>query len=615
MNKFIPGSFERLGGRLYVSQNHPKASDSNPGAEDLPFKTISKAAAVMGPYDEVIIGGGVYREEIALKVNGHHYFPEYIPAFRGREGEDVYIRGSDVFDAEWESLGGGVHRARLPDRLFAPGMFNPFKLSGALDDDGREVRPLPEGSALEETMGMLFVDGEFLRHSVSADGRWISADFGGRGPAGRLIELSVRKRCFKPEFSGAPLINVLNIRVEHAAGPDPYCAFRPESFRRNAKTGVSVSRTLNVPGTTSRQCRLFAGEVGYLSLNRNKLFAKIYDDTEPRRQCLVYDAVSDDAALTWQRVSENYPAPSNSIEDIFPDPDLNILIKTGVEWAKDAVSESGGCAENKGKARVFCCLSSDGGKSWTERKYLDCDMYPYRMIKMSNGEYLLPCGVMDFSIGAHHEKVRVYTGRKTPGESEINWTAAGEIAVSPDESLCGLAEPRALELPDGRIMLLLRMGAVLASDGKPGVPSVKFYSVSSDKGASWSKPGPLRYDGGALLYSPRSYQELFRSKKNGRIYAVMNICDHPTFNCDPRDVLQIAEIDASTLHVKRDSISIIEARYPDTHHMVRFSNWLMFENRETLNPVLLMRQHMCEHCPCRHGYDLSSYRYEINLPE
>jgi len=44
----------------YVDQNHPQASDSNPGTEDLPWKTIVKAAKTLQAGDTVFVKEGTY---------------------------------------------------------------------------------------------------------------------------------------------------------------------------------------------------------------------------------------------------------------------------------------------------------------------------------------------------------------------------------------------------------------------------------------------------------------------------------------------------------------------------------------------------------------------------
>jgi len=46
----------------YVKQQHPNASDDNPGTEEQPFKTINKSAQVLMPGERVVIGEGVYKE-------------------------------------------------------------------------------------------------------------------------------------------------------------------------------------------------------------------------------------------------------------------------------------------------------------------------------------------------------------------------------------------------------------------------------------------------------------------------------------------------------------------------------------------------------------------------
>lgn len=48
----------------YVNQNHSRASDTNPGTLELPFKTIAKAAEVLQPGEKVIISSGIYREMV-----------------------------------------------------------------------------------------------------------------------------------------------------------------------------------------------------------------------------------------------------------------------------------------------------------------------------------------------------------------------------------------------------------------------------------------------------------------------------------------------------------------------------------------------------------------------
>lgn len=54
----------------FVDQNHPNASDNNPGTAERPFLTIIKAAQVVRAGERVLIHAGTYCEEIVPKYGG-----------------------------------------------------------------------------------------------------------------------------------------------------------------------------------------------------------------------------------------------------------------------------------------------------------------------------------------------------------------------------------------------------------------------------------------------------------------------------------------------------------------------------------------------------------------
>jgi len=147
-------------------------------------------------------------------------------------------------------------------------------------------------------------------------------------------------------------------------------------------------------------------------------------------------------------------------------------------------------------------------------------------------------------------------------------------------------------------------------------PSGKFYTVTDDLGQSWSEPLPFRYTDGEQVYCPASMSNLFYYPGNGNLYLITNFLDKPTFGCDPRTTLQIAQLDIDTLRVIRDSITVIETRRPDQPETIRFSNWWRYEDRETHNPILLMTA-----CPGNVGRHETCavpphcYRYDIILPD
>jgi hypothetical protein len=194
----------------------------------------------------------------------------------------------------------------------------------------------------------------------------------------------------------------------------------------------------------------------------------------------------------------------------------------------------------------------------------------------------------------------------------VDWQLSAYTSVKKPFAYSGGDEPCVALLPDGRIMMAMRV-CVGQNDGTT-FPSGKFLAVTKDLGKTWSEPQPFRYTDGEQVYCPASMSNIFYYPRNGNLYLITNFLDKPTFGCDPRTTLQIAQLDIETLRVIRDSITVIETRQPDQPETIRFSNWWRYEDRETQNPVLLMTG-----CPGNVGRHEAcavpphSYRYEIGL--
>jgi len=69
--------------QLYVDQGHLLASDSNPGTETQPWKTITKAAATAAAGDTVLIKAGVYYEVVVIAHSGTVASPIVFEAYPG----------------------------------------------------------------------------------------------------------------------------------------------------------------------------------------------------------------------------------------------------------------------------------------------------------------------------------------------------------------------------------------------------------------------------------------------------------------------------------------------------------------------------------------------------
>ncbi len=159
----------------YVDINHPESSDDNPGTRDLPFKSIRKASQSVRAGEEIVIRGGVYREQIRPEHEGTS--PQKMIQYRSFPGEEVVVKGSKEINPEWtvsnapngKPLSFNLWQSDLKE-IFADGKNNPFLLPNATHyemelmhwaTDWKELPPftLPRG--------MLFQDGQRMVQMAS----------------------------------------------------------------------------------------------------------------------------------------------------------------------------------------------------------------------------------------------------------------------------------------------------------------------------------------------------------------------------------------------------------------------------------------------------------------
>lgn len=91
---------ERTPMTFYVDQKHASASDTNPGTEALPLRTIGKATGLALPGDTIIVKRGLYRERVSFASSGTADKPITL---RSKAGDQVIISGS-VELTGWASL-------------------------------------------------------------------------------------------------------------------------------------------------------------------------------------------------------------------------------------------------------------------------------------------------------------------------------------------------------------------------------------------------------------------------------------------------------------------------------------------------------------------------------
>ena len=219
-------------------------SDFNPGTEERPFKTISKAAAIADFGDTVIVHEGVYREWVKPMNSG---LPLHRITYKSANGEHVVIKGSERISS-WINDGGSVWKAEIPNDIFVDG--NPF--ATVLKGDW-----LVFPSAYEVHTAAVYLNGKALYEAPSIDEvrkpslrtwtfnppitkreerirdidstiyTWFAvvedykttvwANFQGFDPNAELVEINVRPSVFFPTRTGINYITVDGFELAQAA--------------------------------------------------------------------------------------------------------------------------------------------------------------------------------------------------------------------------------------------------------------------------------------------------------------------------------------------------------------------------------------------------------------
>jgi parallel beta-helix repeat protein len=193
----------------HVAQGHPAASDDNSGAEDRPWKTISKAAAELQPGDAVMIHGGTYREYVRPARSGSVAEPI---TYMAAEGAEVVISGADVVTG-WTHVRDGIWKREEWPYRFRTHPNNDFhRLIGRCEQviaDRKLLKQVASVSDLEPGTFCALPDEKNLYVRLKGD-----AD-----PNDHLLEASVRPLCFGMRRSDEPVhhIRVQGLTIRHAA--------------------------------------------------------------------------------------------------------------------------------------------------------------------------------------------------------------------------------------------------------------------------------------------------------------------------------------------------------------------------------------------------------------
>ncbi len=215
--------------RYYVDANVVKRGD---GSKAYPFKTISEAAAIAIPGDEVSVAPGVYREYVN-------------PINAGRADARItykseVVGGAVITGAEevknWALYEGTTYVTRIPNAIF--GEYNPYStkvfgdwfIASYIAHTGEVYlndKSLYEVTSLEKVLNpepyYKSWDPEFTIYTwyteqdEDRDETVIYANFQGKNPNEEKVEINVRRNGFYPDKEGVSYITLSGFVVTRAA--------------------------------------------------------------------------------------------------------------------------------------------------------------------------------------------------------------------------------------------------------------------------------------------------------------------------------------------------------------------------------------------------------------
>ena len=165
----------------------------------------------------------------------------------------------------------------------------------------------------------------------------------------------------------------------------------------------------------------------------------------------------------------------------------------------------------------------------------------------------------------------------------------------------------------GRLFMIIRG----SNEGWPDVPSYKWLSHSDDGGETWSPIVPLPCSDGTLLESSCTGSGLFRSRTNGRLYWMGNLClnDKRARGNMPRSPLYIAEMQESPfVALKRNTITIIDQAQPGEHPETQLSNFKFYQDRQTGDVVLYLTRYSERGVDDGKWLMADAYQYRVQMP-
>lgn len=279
----------------YVSAN---ASADGYGSKEKPFQTISAAAKIARPGDEILVASGIYREYVN-PVNGGTDDDHRI-TYRSEDPLGAVITGAEPVKT-WRHYEGNVWTARISNGIF--NNYNPYTtvIKGDWYSSPNAVHTgeiYLNGKAMYETFTLEDVlhpvvykysweqDFTLYKWYTEQDGDFtvLYANFQGADPNKENVEINVRRNCFYPDKTGVNYITLSGFTVKQAA-----TTWAPPTAYQEGMIGPHWSK-----GWIIEDCEISDSRCSGISLgkylqpnNENKWTTKFYKDgTQTERDAI-----------------------------------------------------------------------------------------------------------------------------------------------------------------------------------------------------------------------------------------------------------------------------------------------------------------------------------------
>jgi hypothetical protein len=199
-----------------------------------------------------------------------------------------------------------------------------------------------------------------------------------------------------------------------------------------------------------------------------------------------------------------------------------------------------------------------------------------------NGKLTSPGG------GFTYQYTRMLIGTWTD-DNRLRWNVSEKIEGDPDRTSRGLFEPTIAELPDGRIVCIMRGSNGGERDPQCEWKAYKWISTSDDGGHTWSSAQPWTYSGGGEFFSPSAMSQLL-TYSDGRVFWIGNLSAENCCGNNPRHPLVVGQVDPKTAGLIRETVSTIDSLQPDDQRGLNLSHWLATEDRATGDIHIPMRR-------------------------